>query len=300
MCAGGSGVESGNPVCPPLGPILLALTAAVGSSRQISVSTLCSWCPSSASLKMESAGVMQDPTTTTSLVPASTFANPDTLGHGSATARYAYRVRGPSMFRFTIPTSRFTCADAGSTTRRVDAPVRVSSLISVSTLGWGGPGGGGGGGGGQARESRRDVRRGKRHRVRQSGLSSSWPHPPRPHRHRRLVVSLPQEDGIVESGCRELPVGPRPAVVEQVAKAFGAVVVVGGGGNGVAKERRGGAPCQIRGRRRGHRGGGAAAPTGDPGVVAAPGRWRCVGSREREVGDEKGAEGCARVGVGAS
>ena len=38
------------------------------------------------------------------------------------------------MFRFTIPTSRFTCADAGSTARRVDAPVRVSSLISVSTL----------------------------------------------------------------------------------------------------------------------------------------------------------------------
>jgi hypothetical protein len=152
--------------------------------------------------------------------------------------------------------------------------------------------------GGQARESRRDVRRGKRHRVRQSGLSSSWPHPPRPHRRHRLVVSLPQEDGIVESGCRELPVRPHPAVVEQVAKAFGAVMVVGGGGNGVAKERRGGAPCQIRGRQRGHRRGGAAAPTGDPGVVAAPGRWRRVGSREREVGDEKGAGGCARVGVG--
>jgi hypothetical protein len=32
MRAGGSGVESGNSVCPPLGPILLALTAPVGSS----------------------------------------------------------------------------------------------------------------------------------------------------------------------------------------------------------------------------------------------------------------------------
>ena len=32
MCVGGSGVGSGNPVCPPLGPILLALIAPVGSS----------------------------------------------------------------------------------------------------------------------------------------------------------------------------------------------------------------------------------------------------------------------------
>jgi hypothetical protein len=64
----------------------------------------------------------------------STFANPDTLGHVSAMTRYTYRVRRPSMFRFTIPSSRFTCADAGSTTCRIDALVRVSSLISVSTL----------------------------------------------------------------------------------------------------------------------------------------------------------------------
>jgi hypothetical protein len=35
----------------------------------------------------------------------------------------------------------------------------------------------------------------------------------------------------VESGWRELAVGPRPIVVEQVAKAFGAVEG-GGGGNG--------------------------------------------------------------------
>jgi hypothetical protein len=32
MCVGGSGVGSGNLVCPPLGPILLALTTPVGSS----------------------------------------------------------------------------------------------------------------------------------------------------------------------------------------------------------------------------------------------------------------------------
>jgi hypothetical protein len=58
----------------------------------------------------------------------------------------------------------------------------------------------------------------------------------------------------------------------------------------MASPRRVGAPCQIRGRRRGHRRGGPTAPTGDPGVVAAPGRWRRVGSREREGGDEKGME----------
>jgi hypothetical protein len=34
MCVGGSGVGSGNTVCPPLGPILLALTAPVGSLPQ--------------------------------------------------------------------------------------------------------------------------------------------------------------------------------------------------------------------------------------------------------------------------
>jgi hypothetical protein len=90
--------------CADTGSTARRVDAPVRVSSLISVSTLCSWCPSSASLKMESAGVMQDPTTTTSPVATSTFANPDTLGHGSATARYAYRVRRPSMFRFTIPT----------------------------------------------------------------------------------------------------------------------------------------------------------------------------------------------------
>nr|CAB3466536.1 unnamed protein product [Digitaria exilis] len=72
---------------------------------------------------------------TSSPVTRSTLANPDTLGHGSATARYAYLVFLPSKLRFTIPTSRFTFPVAGeSTARRVDSPVRVLRRISVSTL----------------------------------------------------------------------------------------------------------------------------------------------------------------------
>jgi hypothetical protein len=53
-----------------------------------------------------------------------------------------------------------------------------------------------------------------------------------PHRPRGLVVSLPREDGIVEARGRELVVGPRPAAVEQVAEAFGAVRGCGGRGSG--------------------------------------------------------------------
>jgi hypothetical protein len=44
-----------------------------------------------------------------------------------------------------------------------------------------------------------------------------------PHHPRGLVISLPHEDDVVESGCHELAVESRPAVVEQVAKAFGAM-----------------------------------------------------------------------------
>uniref|UniRef100_A0A804RCK3 Uncharacterized protein n=1 Tax=Zea mays TaxID=4577 RepID=A0A804RCK3_MAIZE len=57
--------------CADVGSTARRVNAPVRVSSLISVSTLCSWRPSSASLKMESARVMQDPTTTTSPVPAS-------------------------------------------------------------------------------------------------------------------------------------------------------------------------------------------------------------------------------------
>jgi hypothetical protein len=205
-----------------------------------------------------------------------------------------------AFFPALIPTSRFTCADAGSTARRVDVPVRVSSLISVSTLcSW------------CPSLKMESVRRGGRLGragamcAGGSGIESGNPVCPplgpillaltaaigsSSLSHRR-TASLNPAAVNCRSG-RTQPWGPgAPGLGGRCGGG-------GGGGNGVAKERRGGAPCQIRGRQRGHRRGGAAAPTGDPGVVAAPGRWRRVGSREREVGDEKGAGGCARVGVG--
>lgn len=49
---------------------------------------------------------------------------------------------------------------------------------------------------------------------------------------RGLVVPLPREDRIVEAGRRELAVWPRPAAVEQVAEALGAVGRSGGRGSG--------------------------------------------------------------------
>ena len=64
------------------------------------------------------------------------------------------------------------------------------------------------------------------HELGQSGRLAPPPLDPVLHipcRPRGLVVSLPREDDIIEAGGRELAVGPRPAAVEHVAEALGAV-----------------------------------------------------------------------------
>ena len=67
----------------------------------------------------------------TSPVTKSTFAMPEHLGHGSAIARYMYRVLLPSRRLSTCPASRFIPA---TITRRLDPPVVKFSLISDNSL----------------------------------------------------------------------------------------------------------------------------------------------------------------------
>lgn len=115
-----------------------------------------------------------------------------------------------------------------------------------------------------------------------------------PDRPRGLVISLPREDGVVEAGGRELAVGPRPATVEQVAEALGAVgrrrggrgsgcgggVVVVGGEPEVAEA----VDDAVYGRGRGRDGSGSWGGTGgvggrpllQPRRARAGGGWGCA------------------------